>query len=607
MQKRIIFLLFLNVGVILVSLGIISHLSVTASIERSLENRLTLANIIGRYVDYVIESNVKRLYDVSLSGKVDLEDNDWEPERKALKTAMEYSIFTGRIFLLDRQGRVLLSYPHREEEGVDTFSLPYVRKVTADLKPAITDVHTLPTTKRSMVLALVPMKNKDGEVVGVVGGEIDPTNYMLSQFIAAIPAGSDTIIELVDSQGVIIASNDPRRILTCGDRYRFLKGLVTERKGSVQSCHRCKEGAPKSGREQDMLAFAPLSMAPWGVIVRDPQESVFSPSSSLRRGFLLLSAVAIVTTLLLALGLSKGIVRPVRSLIEATRRIASGNLNDPIEVQAKDEIGTLGKSFDDMRIKLAESPRASRRTARTGKHGGGPHAGAASEPGEARRAPAGDHHGGGGREEADRPGAPRRHEPVAQRGAHLAGFGRGALSGVRPDPQAAAPDAGAVHGDAEGGPPDDQGPAPADPGRPGTGIAIKWVLKSYRGTRDPVRLESAGAAEQKARARVEVDTGLELVLFRIAQEGIINVSKHAEAENVEVILAFGESAIDMEIRDDGKGFDAESVYGAFRKDHQVGLGLVGMGERISLLDGTLEVRSEPGRGTRISVHVPVPS
>src|SRR3970282_2743499 len=138
MQKRIIFLLFLSVGVILASLGIISNLSVTASIERSLENRLMLANIMGRYVDYVIESNVKRLYDVSRSGKIDLEDNDWDPERKALKTAMEYSIFTGSIFLLDRQGHVLLSYPHREEKGVDAFSLPYVRKASAEGKPAIT-------------------------------------------------------------------------------------------------------------------------------------------------------------------------------------------------------------------------------------------------------------------------------------------------------------------------------------------------------------------------------------------------------------------------------------------------------------------------------------
>src|SRR3970040_2690750 len=100
---------------------------VRATIEWVRENRVMLANSSGRYVDYVIESNVKRLYDVSLSGKVDLEDNDWDPERKALKTAMEYSIFTGRIFLLDRQGRVLLSYPHRGEEGGEGFSAPSVR------------------------------------------------------------------------------------------------------------------------------------------------------------------------------------------------------------------------------------------------------------------------------------------------------------------------------------------------------------------------------------------------------------------------------------------------------------------------------------------------
>ena len=56
-----------------------------------------LANIIGRTIDYVIESNIKRLYDISLSGKVDFQDGDWEPERKALKTAIEYSIFSGRI------------------------------------------------------------------------------------------------------------------------------------------------------------------------------------------------------------------------------------------------------------------------------------------------------------------------------------------------------------------------------------------------------------------------------------------------------------------------------------------------------------------------------
>ena len=91
MKKRIIFLLILNMTIILVSLGVISHLSVSASIKRSLDNRLALANLIGKYIDYILENNLKRLYDISLSGRIDFDDGDWEPEKKALKAAIEYS------------------------------------------------------------------------------------------------------------------------------------------------------------------------------------------------------------------------------------------------------------------------------------------------------------------------------------------------------------------------------------------------------------------------------------------------------------------------------------------------------------------------------------
>ncbi len=216
MRKRIIFLLILNMGIILVSLGVISHLSVSASIERSLDNRLKLANIIGKYVDHVLESNLKRLYDISLSGKVDFTDGDWGPEKKALKGAIEYSVFTGRLFFLDRRGNMVLSYPHREGERLNLLGVPHVTRTISELKPVISDVYTMPATGRKVIFTLVPLKNKDGEVVGVAGGEIDPTNYMLTQIIATIPTDSNTYIELIDSHGVIIASNDPRRILTCG-------------------------------------------------------------------------------------------------------------------------------------------------------------------------------------------------------------------------------------------------------------------------------------------------------------------------------------------------------------------------------------------------------
>src|SRR3972149_5795066 len=221
MKKRIIFLLILNMAIILVSLGVISHLSVDASIKRSLENRLALANLIGKYIDHILENNLKRLYDISLSGRIDFRDNDWEPEKEALKAAIEYSIFTGRIFLADLQGNVVIAYPHQEGENINLSSIPEVGKTLRDLKPVISDVHTVAPNQMKIILALVPLKNKDGDVVGVAGGEIDPTNYLLSQIIKTTPIGPDPYIELVDGHGVIIASNDPRRILTCTERYRF--------------------------------------------------------------------------------------------------------------------------------------------------------------------------------------------------------------------------------------------------------------------------------------------------------------------------------------------------------------------------------------------------
>jgi signal transduction histidine kinase len=611
MKKRIIILLILNMSIILVSLGIISYLSVNASIKRSMENRLALANIIGKYIDYVLESNLKRLYDISLSGKIDFEDKNWEPEKKAVKAAFEYSIFTERIFLMDRQGNVALGYPHTEEERVNLSSIPYVSRTLTELKPTISDVYTLTPTQRKIILALVPLKNKDGEVVGLAGGEIDPTNYLLAQIIKTIPTGKGTYIELVDSHGVIIASNDPKRILTCSERYKFLRGLIDEKKGAVLNCHRCKESPSDSKREKDMLAFAPLSMAPWGVIVRDPEETVFLPSISLRKGFLVLSVISILTASLLAIGLSRSIVRPVRSLITATQKIARGNLSDPIEVTTRDEIGTLSQSFDEMRIKLAESLESiqkysveleSRVAERT------------KELNRSKEKLATLLREIIGAEEEERKRIARElHDDTSQSlnailisldsiVMHFPAYDpiRKQLAQIREQCMSMLKGLHNMIKDLR--PPilDDLG----------LESAIKWVIEKHIGEKGiRYSFDTSGSGEElKARARGVLDyPKIELVLFRVAQESIINISKHAEAHNVLVSVTFGESGIGMAIEDDGKGFDMQKELEPAKKGERKGLGLLGMEERIGLLDGKLTIRSEPGKGTRIDVHVPIPA
>ncbi|HEU5360733.1 MAG TPA: HAMP domain-containing protein [Candidatus Deferrimicrobiaceae bacterium] len=609
MQKRIVFLIVLNMIIILVSLGIISYLSVNASINKSLENRLALSSIIGQYIDHVLESNLKRLYDISLSGKIDFNDGDWDPERRALKTAYEYSIFTDRIFLMDTFGNVRIAFPHREDERVNLISIPYVRKTLGELKPVISDVYTLSPTQKKVIFALVPLKSKNGDIVGVAGGEIDPTNYMLAQVIRKVHADPDTYIELIDSQGVIIASNDPRRILTCEKQNRFLNTLISDKKDAVLKCHRCKDSYFGSKVERDMLAFSPLAVAPWGISVREPRESVFAPSASLRKGFVILSLVAIFTGVLLAVGLSRGIVRPIHSLISASQKIAGGNLKDSVEVATKDEIGTLGRSFDEMRIRLADSLDSIQRYSTELEHRV---AERTKELKQSREKLAVLLREVITAEEEERKRIARElHDDTSQSlNATLIGLDsiihdladhnpiRRPLEQIREQSMGMLRGVHRLIKDLRPPVLDDLG----------LESAIKWVLEKHVGEQGiPFHIDVKGDSEgMKSRFQGVLDYGkIELVLFRLSQEAIINISKHAEAENVFVSLDFGEKGIEMTIEDDGKGFPLDEVLESARKGTFKGLGLLGMEERVALLDGKLTLWSEPGEGTKVSVFVPM--
>ncbi len=95
---------------------------------------------------------------------------------------------------------------------------------------------------------------------------------------------------------------------------------------------------------------------------------------------------------------------------------------------------------------------------------------------------------------------------------------------------------------------------------------------------------------------------VELVLYRIVQEALSNVAKHASASRVETRLSRKGRTLRLLVEDDGCGFDVETAKGS----RQSGLGLFGMEERLALIGGTLQVESSPGKGTRLSAEVPLP-
>ncbi|HWY85074.1 MAG TPA: sensor histidine kinase, partial [Gemmataceae bacterium] len=96
---------------------------------------------------------------------------------------------------------------------------------------------------------------------------------------------------------------------------------------------------------------------------------------------------------------------------------------------------------------------------------------------------------------------------------------------------------------------------------------------------------------------------LAIACFRVAQEALTNVVRHAAARHVSIELSQSESVLELIVRDDGVGFDvAPTQEQAAGRGH---LGLLGMAERVQLLGGVLEVKSERGHGTCIRASFPV--
>ena len=116
-------------------------------------------------------------------------------------------------------------------------------------------------------------------------------------------------------------------------------------------------------------------------------------------------------------------------------------------------------------------------------------------------------------------------------------------------------------------------------------------------------LQNSSAAEDW-RLQYDVDTGIKAsgalgeTLFRITQEAINNISKHAKAERVYVSLQKEGSSIKLQIKDDGLGFDRKKV------SKPTAVGLTGIRERVKSIGGELDILSTPGKGTQILVSVP---
>jgi two-component system NarL family sensor kinase len=155
--------------------------------------------------------------------------------------------------------------------------------------------------------------------------------------------------------------------------------------------------------------------------------------------------------------------------------------------------------------------------------------------------------------------------------------------------------------------------------REGLAEARRSVLDLRAG---PLERQALPAALEELAQRFEAETGIavaaslalaaprlparvEEALFRIAQEALVNVRRHAQASAVILDLRIDGDHVHLTIADDGRGFDADQQFAPDPGAPGHGFGLIGMQERARLLNGTMQIRSCAGAGAQIDVDIPL--
>jgi signal transduction histidine kinase len=375
--------------------------------------------------------------------------------------------------------------------------------------------------------AVVPLRGPTGRITVAAVGVLDLSDPAWAALVQPMPLAGSARLQLLDERGDVIAG--------------------------------CKaQGSAAS----DVVVSDRLTVLPWTLVLAQPAREMFAAVKALERRWLVMAPSLAGLAAVFAWGVSRSVKRPLAALSEATARIAAGDLTRPLPALGPDEIGSLGRSFEAMRLALAkdETRRLLLRKVITAQ------------------------------EEERKRIARELHDETCQT---ITALKMKLDAAGMEDAQAMATrsldELHRIIYDLRPSILDDLGLLPA----------IRWMAQR--------NLEARGV---KVRCEFDELTSrlpfeLEIAVFRAVQEAINNVVRHARAETVLLEVAVKRGLLEIDIEDDGVGFDVLEADGPSASGR--GLGFLGMRERMESIGGASVVTSTPGDGTRVSLRVPIPT
>ncbi|MDO8472203.1 MAG: HAMP domain-containing protein, partial [Dehalococcoidia bacterium] len=362
LQRRISLLVLAFLAIVLGLFSWLGIQSLNDSAQRTLNERLTNAKMAAAYLDQDLARLLSDLKDHSDFGGSLPQDSQFDAAADYLREEMtNLGIVTEAVFLVGPDGRILGADPPLPD-SVQTALASTDNNISESIltgKATVSGLVYEPLTAVPVVFANAPIPGANGTAIGALSVAINMNESSLAAIIRPITLGNTGYAEIVDDNGVVLARTqpghtpDPFELSDHPDKFAM---LISQDQATVRTCHRCHGTLANPQRSgKDVLAFAPLKNAAWGIALRQSETEAFAITNELKRRLLLLGVAVAAAAFLLVWIVTQGVVRPVKALTDAAARVASGDFRVKVPVKGKDEIGQLGMSFSAMTRQLDQT------------------------------------------------------------------------------------------------------------------------------------------------------------------------------------------------------------------------------------------------------------
>ena len=474
----------------------------------------------------------------------------------------------GGVIIMNAEGIVSVTNPFRPDLiGQDFSQEPYFQEAQT-LRPfTFSNIIREPGTDQDVIVIAVPITNANGDFVGAIAGRFYIDYQGLGRDIQQLQVGEKGTAYLVDQNGRLI--------------YHPIDGLIGTNFSQREAVQRLQQGdregalttVSEDGLSNTVEGYAVVPITGWGLIIGEPWSQVVAPALTSLRPVV----IVLVVGLILVAGLVSGGVRrvtdPIQSLVMQTRQVSAGDYDAQVTLSQIREIRELGTAFNEM-VEQIRNYRAGVRQYV---------ADITNSQEEERKRVARELHDDtvqsliaiSQRLELLRNTLDDDPTQVRERMTEVKTMVTGAIASVRQFSR-------------------DLRPLALED--LGLNAAMQFLVSELAQSENiEVTLKVEGDIES-------LSSDMEVAIYRILQETLNNVKKHAQATQVSVMAQFTKRQIKLTVRDNGRGFEVPEAMTDFAS--RGSFGMMGLQERAQLFGGNLVVRSEPYQGTVVRLVMP---